>query len=520
MNKRENTSEKRKRTYLCIDLKSFYASVECSERGRDPLTTNLVVADESRTTKTICLAVSPSLKSLGVPGRPRLFEVVQDVRMINADRLSKAPDHIFTGSSDDITELQRDPSLSLSYIVAQPRMSFYIKYSTEIYKIYLKYVAPEDIQVYSIDEVFIDLTDYIAAYGMSAHDIAMTIIRDVLKNTGITATAGIGTNLYLAKIAMDIEAKHKPADKDGVRIAELDEMTYRRSLWTHTPITDFWRVGRGYAEKLAANGMYTMGDVARCSVGKPGSFFNEDLLYRLFGVNAELLIDHAWGYEPCTLKDIKEYKPERNSISDGQVLQAPYENAQAKIVTMEMADHIALELVSKKMMTDQIVLDIKYDSSNLDDPARMKKSVKSLKKDIYGRLVPAPAHGSQNLGTHTSSAKMIDAAVSELFDRITDKKLLIRKIYVTANNVITEDAADEKEETEQLDFFSDLGNSEKDEITSSDDEEHDLDSERKMQEAILSIKDKFGKNSIFKGRDLEEGATAMQRNDQIGGHKA
>ncbi|MGN0709941.1 MAG: DNA methylase [Anaerovoracaceae bacterium] len=518
MNKGKNTSEKRKHTYLCIDLKSFYASVDCSERGRDPLTTNLVVADESRTSKTICLAVSPSLKSLGVPGRPRLFEVIRDVRMINADRLSKAPGHVFSGSSDDITELTRDPSLSLSYIVAPPRMSFYIKYSTDIYKIYLKYVAPEDIQVYSIDEVFIDLTDYIGTYGMSAHDIAMMMIRDVLKNTGITATCGIGSNLYLAKIAMDIEAKHKPADKDGVRIAELDEMTYRRSLWTHTPITDFWRVGRGYADKLAANGMYTMGDVARCSVGAPGSFYNEDLLYRLFGINAELLIDHAWGWEPCTLKDIKSYRPERNSISDGQVLQAPYENAQAKIVTMEMADHIALDLVSKKMTTDQIVLDIKYDSANIDEPARMKKSVRSLKKDIYGRLVPAPAHGSENLGAHTSSSKVINDAVSGLFDRITDKDLLIRKIYVTANNVISEDEAAEEKQTEQLDFFSNL--EQDDDGESKAPPREDTDRERKAQEAILSIKDKFGKNSIFKGRDLEEGATAMQRNDQIGGHKA
>ena len=358
----------KQKTYIAIDLKSFYASVECKERNRDPLTTNLVVADKSRTEKTICLAVSPSLKSYGIPGRPRLFEVVQKVREANNKRRWKAPNRTFNGSSDDRAKLDANPALEIDYIVAPPRMAYYMEYSTKIYNVYLKYVAPEDIFPYSIDEVFMDVTDYLQTYRMTARELAMTMIQDVLKTTGITATAGIGTNMYLCKIAMDIVAKHIEPDKDGVRIAELDEMSYRRQLWNHRPLTDFWRVGKGYAKKLEEHGLYTMGDIARCSIGKPNELYNEELLYKLFGINAELLIDHAWGYEPCTMEQVKAYKPETNSVSSGQVLHCPYDYEKAKLIVKEMTDQMVLDLVDKGVVTDQLVLTIGYDIENLSNP--------------------------------------------------------------------------------------------------------------------------------------------------------
>ena len=497
------------RTYLCIDLKSFFASVECVERGRDPLTTNLVVADASRTEKTRCLAVSPSLKAYGLPGRARLFEVVQAVKSANAERRQKAPDHAFTGSSDDATELAEHPELELSYIVAAPQMAHYVRCSTDIYNIYLRYVAPEDIHVYSIDEVFIDLTQYMKLTGWSAREFAQRMIHDVLSATGITATAGIGTNMYLAKIAMDIVAKHIPADKDGVRIAELDEMSYRRQLWSHRPLTDFWRVGRGYAKKLEEKGLYTMGDIARCSVGKPDDFYNEELLYKLFGVNAELLIDHAWGWEPCTMADIKAYRPENNSICSGQVLQEPYDFDKTRIVIREMADLLVLDLVGKGLVTDSIVLTVGYDVDNLLDPVRRDRYKGPVETDRYGRKVPKYAHGTANLGSHTSSTRLITDAVLKLFDRIVDRTLLVRRLNITADHVIPEAKA---KEPVQLDIFTDYDALEK--------EQASLEREKKMQKTILSIKDKFGKNSILRGTNLLEGATAKDRNSQIGGHKA
>ena len=405
------------KTYIAIDLKSFYASVECRERNRDPLTTNLVVADPSRTEKTICLAVSPSLKAYGIPGRARLFEVIQKVREANNARRRNISDHHFTGTSDDSTKLGTDPTLQLDYIIAPPRMALYMEYSTRIYDIYLKYIAPEDIHIYSVDEVFMDVTSYLNIYHMTARELAMMMIRDVLKTTGITATAGIGTNLYLCKIAMDIVAKHIEPDKDGVRIAELDEMSYRRKLWSHKPITDFWRVGQGYTKKLAEYGLYTMGDVARCSVGKANELYNEDLLYKLFGINAELLIDHAWGYEPCTIDQIKAYKPETNSICTGQVLHCPYDFDKTRLVVKEMTDLMALDLVDKGLVTDQIVLTIGYDIDNLTDPARRKKYKGAVTTDRYGRKVPKHAHGTINLKRQTSSTQMLMDAVMELYDR-------------------------------------------------------------------------------------------------------
>ena len=370
--------------YIAIDLKSFYASVECKERNRDPLTTNLVVADQSRTQKTICLAVSPALKKYGIPGRPRLFEVIQKVKEANSDRKWKAPNHTFTGASDDSEELCENPALEIDYIVASPRMALYMEYSTKIYNIYLKYIAPEDIHIYSIDEVFMDVTNYLAAYNLTPEELAMKMIRDVLQTTGITATAGIGTNLYLSKIAMDIVAKHIEPNKDGVRIARLDEMSYRKLLWNHRPLTDFWRVGGGYAKKLAENGLYTMGDIARCSIGKTNEFYNEELLYKLFGINAELLIDHAWGHEPCTMQDIKAYKPETNSVSSGQVLHCAYEFDKAKLVVKEMVDLMVLDLVEKGLVTDQIVLTIGYDIENLTDADR--------RRQYYGEIKIGRAH--------------------------------------------------------------------------------------------------------------------------------
>ena len=498
------------RTYIAIDLKSFYASVECIERGLDPLGANLVVADTSRTEKTICLAVSPSLKAHGISGRARLFEVVQRVKEVNTERLRKAPGHKFTGSSYYAAELKESPELSLDYVIAPPQMAHYMECSTKIYQVYLNYVAPEDIHVYSIDEVFIDATSYLRTYRLTAREFAMKMIMDVLNRTGITATAGIGTNLYLCKIAMDIEAKHLQADKNGVRIAELDEMSYRRSLWAHRPLTDFWRVGSGYAKKLEANGMFTMGDVARRSVTDEGT------LYKLFGINAELLIDHAWGWEPCTIAKIKAYKPSTNSISSGKVLHCPYSFEKAKLITREMADMLALDLVDKGLVTDQIVLTIGFDIENLRDPSIRGQYHGAVTTDHYGREVPKHAHGTGNLGRHTASTKRIMEAVTALFDSIVDKNLLIRRINVTANHVIEESAISKEPEAEQLDLFTDYAEEEAKRKA----EETELKRERTMQLAMLTIKKRYGKNAILKGMNFEEGATAKDRNSQIGGHKA
>lgn len=504
------------RTYIAIDLKSFYASVECMERGLDPLTTNLVVADASRTEKTICLAVSPSLKVYGIPGRPRLFEVVQKIKEVNTLRLHKAPGRIFSGASFSDIELKSSPNISIDYIVAPPKMAHYIEYSTQIYNIYLKYIAPEDIHVYSIDEVFIDATDYLNTYNLSGRELATKMIMDVIKTTGITATAGIGTNLYLCKIAMDIQAKRTKADQNGVRIAELDEMSYRHLLWSHRPLTDFWRVGKGYAKKLEEQGLFTMGDIARCSLGKPTDYYKEDLLYKLFGINAELLIDHAWGWEPCTIADIKAYKPSSKSIGSGQVLQCGYTFNKAKLIVREMTDLLILDLVDKKLVTDQIVLTIGYDIENLTNPD-IKKSYKgTISADHYGRSVPKSAHGSTNLGRRTSSTKLILYAITELFDRIVDKNLLIRRVNIAANHVVDEAAIEEKYNSEQLDIFTDYEavHAKKEE------EEAKLAREKRMQKAMLQIKNKYGKNAVLKGMNLEEGATTLDRNKQIGGHKA
>nr|WP_027870678.1 DNA methylase [[Eubacterium] cellulosolvens] len=497
------------RTYIAIDLKSFYASVECVEQNLNPLTTNLVVADASRTEKTICLAVSPSLKAYGIPGRARLFEVIQKVRQINALRRSRIPEGEFRGASSDAEVLNAHPEYELTYIAARPRMALYIEYSTRIYQIYLKYVAPEDIHVYSIDEVFMDVTAYLKIYDMTPRELASKMVREVLTETGITATAGIGTNLYLAKIAMDIVAKHIPADEHNVRIAELDEEQYRRQLWTHRPITDFWRVGRGFSRKLEANGMYTMGDVARCAVN------NEELLFHLFGVNAELLMDHAFGYEPCRIEDIRKYKPENNSLGSGQVLQHPYPFEKGKLVVREMTDLLVLDLVEKKMVTDQMVLTIGYDRTNLENKRIAETYIGEVTTDHYGRRVPKPAHGSINLGGWTSSTRKITEAVTELFDRIADPALLIRRINLTAAHVVDERRAEEKTAFEQMNLFSDFGQDEEKKK-----EDAALEKERKAQGAILEIRRKFGKNAVLRGMNLEEGATAAMRNQQIGGHKA
>lgn len=502
--------------YIAIDLKSFYASVECKERNRDPLTTNLVVADQSRTQKTICLAVSPALKKYGIPGRPRLFEVIQKVKEANSDRKWKAPNHTFTGASDDSEELCENPALEIDYIVASPRMALYMEYSTKIYNIYLKYIAPEDIHIYSIDEVFMDVTNYLAAYNLTPEELAMKMIRDVLQTTGITATAGIGTNLYLSKIAMDIVAKHIEPNKDGVRIARLDEMSYRKLLWNHRPLTDFWRVGGGYAKKLAENGLYTMGDIARCSIGKTNEFYNEELLYKLFGINAELLIDHAWGYEPCTMQDIKAYKPETNSVSSGQVLHCAYEFDKAKLVVKEMVDLMVLDLVEKGLVTDQIVLTIGYDIENLTDADRRRQYYGEITVDRYGRKVPKHAHGTANLKRQTSSTHFITDAVMQLYDKIVHPKLLIKRITVTANHLVEESRAEQTPKYEQLDLFTDYSVQQEQQAA----ENADLEREKRMQKAMIDIKKKFGKNAILKGMNLEEGATAKDRNEQIGGHKA
>ena len=496
------------RVYACIDLKSFYASVECSERGLNPLTTNLVVADLSRTEKTICLAVSPSLKAYGISGRARLFEVVARVKEVNEAR-RRALGHDFTGESSDDPEVKSHPEYRLSYIVAPPRMSHYVEFSTKIYQIYLRYIAPEDILVYSIDEVFLDLTAYLHTYELSAHDLVMKMIREVLAETGITATAGIGTNMYLAKIAMDIVAKKMPADADGVRIAELDEISYRKELWDHRPLTDFWRIGRGYEKKLTANGLYTLGDVARCSL------VNEDLLYHLFGVNAELLIDHAWGYEPCTMAMAKAYKPKENSASSGQVLMEPYPFEKGRLIVREMTDLLVLDLVKKELVTDQIVLTVNYDGSNLTIPEIRDSYKGPVTKDWYGKPVPKHAHGTVNLEGHTSSTREILEAVTKLYERIVDPLLLVRRFNVTANHLIPESEAEKKEEFAQMDLFSDFSLDQEKEK-----KQEEREREKRRQKAVLEIQERFGKNAILKGMNLEEGATTRERNAQIGGHKA
>lgn len=498
------------RTYLCIDLKSFYASVECIDRGLDPLTTNLVVADPSRTEKTICLAVTPSLKSYGIPGRARLFEVIQKVEEINRQRKYNAPGRKLDGESYNAIELKNNPSMALGYIVAPPRMAHYMECSTKIYNVYLKYVAPEDIHVYSIDEVFIDLTHYLNSNKISARKMAQTMIKDVLHTTGITATAGIGTNLYLAKVAMDITAKKMPADENGVRIAELDEMRYRKELWDHKPITDFWMVGKGIAKKLEDNYMYTMGDVARCS------HYDEIKLFRLFGVNAELLIDRAWGWEPTTISDIKAYKPSTSSLSVGQVLQCPYDFNKARLIVHEMIDQHVLDLVDKGLITDQIVLDIGYDIENLTDTARSANYHGEVTTDRYGRKVPKHAHGTANLKNPTSSSRLITEATLNLYDRIVDKNLLVRRITVAACKLQRESDIQTVQEVQQLSLFDDP----EEILRNAQQEAKELENEKKMQKTVLAIKKRFGKNAILKGMNFQEGATAKDRNNQVGGHKA
>ncbi len=498
--------------YLCIDLKSFYASVECIERGLDPLTTNLVVADSSRTEKTICLAVTPSLKAYGIPGRARLFEVVQKVEEVNRLRKANAPGSNFSGESFDAMELDRDRSLAISYLVAPPQMAHYMEQSTRIYDLYLKYIAPEDILVYSIDEVFMDITKYLKTYRMTAHQLAMTIIRDVLKTTGITATAGIGTNLYLAKIAMDITAKKMLPDADGVRIAELDEAIYREELWNHKPLTDFWRVGRGYAKKLEEYNLRTMGDIARASLNPYG----RSLLKKLFGINAKMLVDHAWGYEPCTMEEAKAYTPENRSVSTGQVLHCPYTFQKTRVVVWEMLELLALDLVEKGLATDQIVLTIGYDIENLTDPQISRSYQGEVNTDYYGRKVPKHAHGTANIGRHTASARLICDAVLKLYDEIVDEKLLTRRITIAANHLLPESSLDGKTTYEQMDLFTDYQSRELRE----EKEKLELQKERSLQETMIEIKSRYGKNAVLKGTNLQEGATTMDRNRQIGGHKA
>lgn len=500
-----------KRVYLSIDLKSFYASVECMERGLDPMTTHLVVADQRRTEKTICLAVSPSLKAHGIPGRPRLFEVVQRVKEINARRQQLAPGHTLVGASYLDGEVRTHPELALDYLVAPPQMAHYIDFSTRIYQVYLKYVAPEDMHVYSIDEVFMDVTHYLDTYRMTARELAKTILLDVLNTTGITATAGIGTNLYLAKVAMDIEAKHISPDEDGVRIACLDEMSYRRNLWAHRPLTDFWRVGRGYAKKLERQGLYTMGDIARCSLGKSADYYNQELLYKLFGVNAQLLIDHAWGWEPCTMDDIKSYRPSSNSVGSGQVLQYPYEAEKARLVVREMADLLVLDLVDHRLVTDQITLTVGYDRENLSDPRRKQAYHGAVTTDGYGRAIPKHAHGTAHLDGFTSSTVEIVEAMTQLFDRIVDPTLLVRRLNITANHVCPEQSVTIQAPQQLSLFYDDRAQQQQEALRRR---------ERQKQQAILGLKKKYGKNAVLKGMNLQEGATARERNNQIGGHKA
>ena len=500
----------KERIYIAFDLKSFYASVECRERGLDPMDTNLVVADEIRTDKTICLAVTPPLKSCGISGRGRLFEVKQRVIEVNSERRYRAPQHKLSGSSYLFSELQANPSLAIDFIIAPPRMACYMEYSTRIYTIYMKYAAPEDIVVYSIDEVFIDVTDYLDAFQLSPHMLAMKIIQDILSETGITATAGIGTNLFLCKVAMDIVAKHIPPDKNGVRIAELNEMSYRQMLWSHQPLTDFWRVGHGYARKLKEHGMFTMGDVALCSVA------HEELLYTLFGKNAELLIDHAWGWEPCTIKDIKAYRPTSQSLGSSQVLPCPYSAEKARLVLREMVDQLVLDLADKKLVTDQLVLTVGYDIENLAVPQRCSNYQGPVVLDSYGRQIPRHAHGTANRSCHTASSKELIRAASDLFDRIVNPILLIRRLSITANHTVPERSVSTPILYEQMNLFTDYAALEKRRKK----KQAELERDKKLQQAILTIKKKYGRNAILRGMSLEESATARERNKQIGGHKA
>lgn len=497
------------RIYACIDLKSFYASVECKERGLDPLTTNLVVADESRTEKTVCLAITPSMKQYGLGGRARLYEVVQKVKQVNYNRKRENNYKSFINKSVNDIELKKNKSLELDFIIAPPRMAYYMDYSTKIYNVYLKYLSADDIYVYSIDEVFCDLTNYLQYNNMTPRELVTKMIHDVYETTGITATGGIGTNMYLAKVAMDIVAKHTEPDKFGVRMAELDEISYREKLWSHKPLTSFWRVGPGYTKKLESKGIYTMGDIAKCSIE------NEELLYKLFGVNAELLIDHAWGWEPCTIKDVKSYKPERNSISSGQVLHCPYPYKKAKIIIKEMADLLSLDLVKKNLVTNQLVLTIGYDIDNLTIPEIRNKYNGDITYDHYGREVPKHAHGTINIDHYTSSSKIIMDNMMKLFEKIINKELLIRRVNVVACNVVPPESVKDKKIVQQFDLFSNNEEQEKLKIKELEDEKE----EKKVQEVLLSIKNRFGKNAILKGMNLEEGGTTIERNGQIGGHK-
>lgn len=495
--------------YIAIDLKSFYASQECVERGLDPLCTNLVVADASRTEKTICLAVSPALKRYGIPGRARLFEVVEKVGQVNALRRAQAPGRSFTGKSWDARELDENPALELDYIVAPPQMARYVEVSNEIYAVYLQFIAPQDIHVYSIDEVFIDATPYLKTYHLTPRELARKLIAAVLAKSGITATAGIGPNLYLCKAAMDIVAKHIPPDENGARIAELTELSYRQQLWDHRPLTDFWRVGPGYARKLERNGLHTMGDIARCSLGKDTEFYNEALLYKLFGVNAELLIDHAWGWESCTIADIKAYRPSANSLGSGQVLQRPYPAEKAKLILLEMTDLLVLDLVKKGLVTNQMVVTFGYDRESL---TANPQYTGPLTRDHYGRLLPKHAHGSVNLGRYTASTRLILEAVMGLADQILDSTLLVRRVNICAANVIPEGDIPAEEPFQQLDLFS----------LQEEPPFRDaaLEKEKRRQRAVLEIQEKYGKNAILKGMNFRDGATTRERNLQIGGHKA
>ena len=504
-------STQREHTYIAIDLKSFYASVECVARGLDPLTTHLVVADETRTDKTICLAVSPSLKNYGIPGRARLFEVKQRLNGVNIERAVHAPGGRLIGESCDACDLERSPGLKASMVIAKPRMAHYLEISGQIYGIYLKYAAPEHIHVYSIDEVFIDATPYLRSLGMGPHAMARTIVREILTKTGITATAGIGSNMYLAKVAMDIVAKHIPPDRNGVRIAMLNEDSYRRLLWDHRPLTDFWRIGPGYAKKLAQNGLFTMGDIARCSLGKPEELHNEELLYRLFGVQAELLIDHAWGWEPCTIAAIKDYRPKSSSLSSGQVLPEPYPHEKARLIVREMADQLSLELVEKGLVCSQFMLDIGYDAENLSAPAQQRSYHGLTKTDRYGRAVPAAAHGSANLPVPASSARILMQTAAEVFDRIVDFGLSVRRVTVTAAGLLRQEEA-QLVGGDQLDFF---GN-----YAAHQQQKAELERELSGQQAIVALRQKYGKNAVLRGMDLQEGATTKGRNGQIGGHRA
>ena len=499
--------------FIAIDLKSFYASVECHDLGVDPLNTNLVVADASRTNKTICLAVSPSLKAYGIPGRARLFEVIRAVGLANQKRQAYAPRHRFSGKSADASELATHPELAIDYHVAVPRMSRYIEMSNKIYQIYLRYIAPEDIHVYSIDEVFMDITHYRKTYQLSARELARKIIHDVYEETNITATAGIAPNLYLCKVAMDIVAKHMPADQNGVRVAEIDEQSYRRLLWNHRPLTDFWRVGRGYAKKLEQHGLFTMGDIARCSLGKPGDFHNEDLLYRLFGIQAELLIDHAWGHESCSMAAIKEYRPESTSISSGQVLPCPYPYEKAALVAWEMTDLLILDLVDKNLLAGQLILDVGYDIDNLRDRTQLAHYRGPMHRDHYGRIVPKPAHGSHVFAVRTSSTHTILSAMRALFAQIADETLLVRRITVTFGDTISREDYQKNPPVQELELFPITEPSEPFQTIAEKKEES-------IQQTIVELKKRFGKNAILKGANLKDGATTINRNNQIGGHRA